>query len=190
MDNKVVTTQLERETVALHMIRYEARTRTIRLATRLTEDQIRRLYRQARLGVTAEKAQRHRGRSPTQALQYTRNLATQLEASILAGVLAKHGMLRGRRDKPWLNNSLHYAQRFCVAYGDYQPLASHEPLNFEQAWHFARSLAARAELYLQRCTRCASHFVRDTTTVLKGQCPFCQLRDQPREQLSERGARL
>jgi hypothetical protein len=177
MENKAVTTQLEREAVAVQMIRLEARTRTIRLATRLTEDQIRRLYRQARLGA-ADKTPRHRGRSPTQALQYTRNLTTQLEASILAGVLAKHGMLRGRRDKPWLSNSVHYAQRFCVAYDDYLPLALQQPLNFEQAWHFARSLAARTELYLQRCARCASHFVRDTATVLKSQCPFCRLREQ------------
>ena len=102
----------------------------------------------------------------------------QLEASILASVLTKHAMLRGRREKPWLSNGLQYARRFCIAYGEYLPLAQQQPLNFEQAWHFARTLAARSELYLQRCVRCASHFVRDTATVLKSQCPFCRLREQ------------
>ena len=177
MNNQAVLVQQQRMATAIQMIRYEARTRTIRLATRLTEDQIRRLYRQARLMGGAE-ATRHRGRSPTQALQYTKNVGAQLEASILASVLTKHAMLRGRREKPWLSNSLHYAQRFCVAYGEYLPLAQQQPLNFEQAWHFARTLAARSELYLQRCARCASHFVRDTSTILHGQCPFCRLREQ------------
>ncbi len=178
MDNQSAIVQQERVAVAAQMIRYEARTRTIRLATRLTEDQIRRLYRQARQAETAATTTRHRGRSPSQALQYTRNAGMQLEASILASVLTKHAMLRGWREKPWLSNGLQYARRFCIAYGEYLPLAQQQPLNFEQAWHFARTLAARSELYLQRCVRCASHFVRDTATVLKSQCPFCRLREQ------------
>ncbi len=156
------------------MLKFEARTRTIRLATHLSEDQIRRLYRQ-----DGAATGRHRGRSPSSALQYTRNFAAQLESSIFSSVLVRHGLFKGRRPKPWLHNSLHYAQRFCDAYAEYLPLAQQEALNFEQAWYFARSLAARGELYLQRCPRCTSHFVRDTATVLKSQCPLCQLRDQP-----------
>ncbi len=178
MNNQSAWLQQERMAVAIEMIRLEARTRTIRLATRLTEDQIRRLYRQARIGGTEVAAARHRGRSPTQALQYTRNLGMQLEASILASVLTKHAMLRGRREKPWLSDGLDYAQRFCKAYSEYRPLALQQPLSFEQAWHFARTLAARTELYLYRCARCASHFVRDASTILKNQCPFCRLREQ------------
>ena len=178
MISQSASVQQERIAVAIEMIRHEARTRTIRLATRLTEDQIRRLYRQARLSGTETANTRHRGRSPTQALQYTRTIGMQLEASILAGVLTKHAMLRGRREKPWLSNSLHYAQRFCAAYGEYRPLAQQQPLSFEQAWHFARTLAARSELYLQPCPRCASHFVRDASTILKNQCPFCHLRER------------
>lgn len=177
MDYQAGATQAEREAVAEQMIRFEARTSTIRQATRLTEDQVRRLYRQVRLTHGAP-AQRHRGRSPTQPQQYTRNLATQMEASILAGTLVKHGLMRGRREKAWLGNALLYAQRFCAAYAEYLPAALQQPLNFEQAWHFALVLGKRTELYLQLCRRCNLHFVRDAATVLKAQCPFCATREQ------------
>jgi hypothetical protein len=164
-----------RVAVAARMLGFEARTRTIRLATRLSDDQIRRLYHQGRVAA----ASRHRGRSPSSVLQYTRSFAAQLESSIFSGVLVKHGLLKGRRPKPWLHNGLQYAQRFCDAYADYLQLAHQEVLSFEQAWFLARALAARGELYLQRCPRCIGYFVRDTSTVLKDQCPLCQLREQP-----------
>lgn len=166
--------EAERFALAMRMLKFEARTRTIRLATQLSEDQIRRLYRSD----DATASSRHRGRSPSSALQYTRNHAAQLESSIFSGVLVKHGLIKGRRPKPWLHNPLQYAQRFCDAYAEYLLMAQQEALSFEQAWYFARSLAARGELYLQHCPRCASYFVRDTSTVLKNQCPLCQLRER------------
>lgn len=167
----------DRFTIATSMIRFEARTRTIRLSTRLTDDQIRRLYRQIkRSGIIT--TTRHRGRSPQQALQFTRNANVQLEASILASVLASHGLLKGHRPKPWLTQSLEYAHRFCVAYGRYLELAINEPLNFEQAWYFARMLAARSELFLQCCKHCNSHFLGDNHTVVKRDCPICKLRER------------
>jgi hypothetical protein len=170
--------ELERTTVALRMIGFEARTRTIRLSTRLTDDQIRRLYRQYCRARPSSTTSRHRGRSPTQALQFTRNAGTLLESSILAGVLTAHGLLKGLRPKPWLANSLQYARRFCEAYATYLDLAERDPLSFEQAWYFARMLAARSELFLQRCKHCGSHYLGDTHTVLKRDCPICKLREK------------
>jgi len=166
--------EAERNAVALRMLKFEARTRTIRLATRLSDEQIRRLYHQAAIAKTTL---RHRGRSPSSVAQFTRNLAVQLESSIISGILIKHGLLKGRRPKPWLHIGVQYAQRFCDAYADYLQIAQ-RALSFEQAWYFARSLAARGELYLQGCGRCTSHFVRDASTVLMNQCPVCQLREQ------------
>jgi hypothetical protein len=178
MDNQTDMAQL-RLAIASQMIRYQARTRTIRLATSLTEDQIRRLYRQARQTGSTTCAQRHRGRSPSQALQYTRSAGAQLEASILASVLAKHALLRSQQDQPWLRDGLQYAQRFCRAFGDYLLLAQQQPpLTFDHTWHLARTLAARNELYLQHCARCDSYFVRDRATVLKSQCPICRLHER------------
>lgn len=170
--------EAERTTVALRMIGFEARTRTIRLSTRLTDDQIRRLYRHYCRTKPNSITSRHRGRSPTQALQFTRNSAAQLESSILASVLTAHGLLKGLRPKPWLSNSLQYARRFCEAYERYLELSEHEPLTFEQAWYFARMLAARSELFLQRCKHCGSHYIGDTHTVVKRECPVCKLREK------------
>ncbi|MGD9841319.1 MAG: hypothetical protein AB7F79_00395 [Steroidobacteraceae bacterium] len=175
MDNQTGIVQLRLE-IATQMICYEARTSTIRLATGLTEDQIRRLYRLARKVGSVTLIQRHRGRSPTRAAQYTRNAGAQLEASILASVLAKHALLRDQYGSR--SRNVYYAQRFCTAYGEYLLLAHQQPLTFEQAWHFAHTLVARRELYLQHCARCASHFVRNNATVLRGQCPFCRLHER------------
>lgn len=174
---------IDRVAVAMQMIRFEARTRTIRLSTKLTDDQIRRLYRQNIHNGTV--STRHRGRSPQQALQYTRNSQTHLESSIFASVLAAHGLLKGMRPKPWLGQSLHYAHRFCIAYARYLQLAMHDPLSFEQAWYFARMLAARSELYLQQCKHCGSHYLGDNHTVLKRDCPVCRCREKMAKDLGE-----
>lgn len=174
MTKSVAASEAERNAVALRMLKFEARTRTIRLATGLSEEQIRRLYHRAAMANTS---QRHRGRSPSSVAQFTRNFVAQLEASIISGVLVKHGLLKGRRPKPWLNIGMHYARLFCAAYAEYLQIA-HQALNFEQAWYFARSLAARGEIYLQNCGRCNSYFVLDLATVLKHPCPVCKLREQ------------
>lgn len=171
-----IVSEAARLAVAMRMLGFEARTRTIRLATHLSDDQIRRLYHQAGLSVASN---RHRGRSPSSATQYTRSMAVQLESSIFSGVLVRHGLLKGRRPRPWLHNGLQYAQRFCDAYADYLHIAQLDRLSFEQAWFLARNLAAHGDLYLQNCPRCTSYFVRDTSTVLKDQCPLCLLREQP-----------
>lgn len=167
--------EAERDAVAMRMLKFEARTRTIRLATGLSEEYIRRLYHHAAIAKTTS---RHRGRSPSSVAQFTRNHATQLESSIISGVLITHGLLKGRRPKPWLHIGLQYARLFCAAYAEYLQLAHGEALNFEQAWYFARCLAARGEIYLQHCARCDSHVVRDSSTVLKHPCPVCKLREQ------------
>jgi len=174
MTKQSAASEAERDATALRMLKFEARTRTIRLATGLSEEQIRRLYHRAAMAKTSN---RHRGRSPSSAGQFTRNHAVQLESSIISGVLIKHGLLKGRRPKPWLNIGVQYAALFCDAYTEYRHIAQ-QPLNFEQAWYFARCLAARGEIYLQHCERCNSHFVRDVNTVLKHQCPVCKLREQ------------
>lgn len=168
------TEEAQRWAVAAYMLKFAARTRTIRLATRLSDDQIRRLFHRSDLAVTTG---RHRGRSPTSATQYTRNHAMQLQASIFASVLITHGLFQGAQPKLWLRDGVQYAQRFCEAYEAYLQMGDRHALSFERAWYFARNLAARRQLYLQRCQRCTSHFVRDTSTVLKHQCPLCQARE-------------
>jgi hypothetical protein len=174
MTTHLPASEAERNAVALRMLKFEARTRTIRLATGLSEEQIRRLYHKALIAKTSN---RHRGRSPSSVAQFTRSHAAQLESSIISGVLIAHGLLKGRRPKPWLNIGMHYAVMFCDAFAEYLHIA-HQALSFEQAWYFARSLAARGEIYLQHCERCNSHFVRDLSTVLKHQCPVCRFREQ------------
>ncbi len=164
----------ERLAVAMRMLRFAARTSTIYQATGLSDEQIRRLYHR---GDLAGVSNRHRGRSPSSASQFTRTLTAQLQSSIFSGALMHHGLIKGRRARPWLDNALQYAARFCDAYTEYLQIAEQDALGFDHAWYLARTLAVPGELYLQRCCRCASHFVRDHGTVLRQHCPFCQLRE-------------
>lgn len=172
-----VTAAMEsgRTELAIRMLQLQARTHTIMSATMLSEDQVRRLYRQYCRGRVAD---RQRGRSPRRIASFLRTLPSRFESSLLAGVLLKHGLIKGRRPKAWLGDPLAYAQRFCQAYTEYLPLAWYAPLSFERAWYFARSLATMTDVSLQHCARCDGHFVRDDTDVRRQFCPLCHVRDQ------------
>lgn len=164
-----------RTEIAIRMIEWRARTRTIMTATGLSEDQVRRLYRQYCRGQVAE---RQRGRSPTLVTAYVRTQAQRYEASLLAGVLLVHGLFVGFKPKAWHGKPLLYAERFCDAYVEYLPLALYPPLGFEQAWYLARNLATLSGVSLKPCRACGAHFVRDDSDVRRQACPFCRQREQ------------
>lgn len=168
--------ELEQITLAVHMLGLNARLRTVRLATRLSSEKARRINARFRQQHSVALSH-HRGRVPTQPLQYMRAGAMQLETSIWAALLLKHGLVRGRRPRPWLEQHIEYGRRFCEAYAEYLQLSRSDTLNFEQAWHFARVLAERDVVRLQRCTACNSVFVRGAARQRR-ECPLCRLRTQ------------
>ena len=84
--------------VAMRFIRLEARTRTIRQWTGLTDDRIRKLYH-AYLQ-SGGRTTRHRGKSPQQAAYFMRTARLRNEASALAGLCCLVGLFERRRGDP------------------------------------------------------------------------------------------
>jgi hypothetical protein len=161
--------------IAIRMLQLQARTQTIMAATRMSEDQVRRLYREYCRGQVAN---RQRGRSPTSTASYLRTLPLCYETSVLASVLLTYGLLKGKRPRAWLTDSLRYAEQFCHAYAQYLELALHEPLGFERAWYFARNLAAMMDVSLKHCPQCGGHYVYNDTDVRRQACSICKVRQQ------------
>ena len=92
--------------LALRLIGHEARTRTIRSWTGLTDDRIRKLYRSYVADAGRRDVRRHRGKSPRQSAFFMRNAGVRREAAGLAtlmcilGLLAARGRKRAGRPRP------------------------------------------------------------------------------------------
>ena len=82
--------------VAVRFIRHEARTRTIRQWTGLTDDRIRKLYHSYLQG--GGRTTRHRGKSPRQAAYFLRTARMRDEASALASLCCLVGLFDGYCD--------------------------------------------------------------------------------------------
>src|SRR4051812_49239099 len=122
--------------IAMQFIRHEARTRTIRLWTGLSDDRIRKLYRSYLQG-GGRGLVRHRGKSPQQAAFFVRTARLRQEASAraalccLAGVLepidgAGHG-----RVGPATALGIGRAAWLCQAYEAYRALLAAPSIGFE-----------------------------------------------------------
>src|SRR5208282_5942809 len=84
--------------VALRFIRHEARTRTIRVWTGLSDDRIRKLYRSYSGQIRGAPLTRHRGKSPQQAGHFTRTARVRQEAALLASLYRLAGALPGQSE--------------------------------------------------------------------------------------------
>ena len=69
--------------LALRMIGHEARTRTIRECTALSDDRIRKLYATYFRGPGSNNVRRRRGKSPRQVGRFVKNPENQLQATVL-----------------------------------------------------------------------------------------------------------
>src|SRR5277367_4883405 len=79
--------------IALRFIRHEARTRTIRTWTGLTDDRIRKLYRFYVNDLSGAGPVRHRGKSPQQVAFFTRSTRARQETALLASLCCLNGVL-------------------------------------------------------------------------------------------------
>src|SRR5271165_6838591 len=84
--------------VALRFIRHEARTRTIRTWTGLSDDRIRKLYRSYSGQLCGVPLTRHRGKSPQQAAHFTRTARARQEAALLASLYRLAGAIPGQTE--------------------------------------------------------------------------------------------
>jgi hypothetical protein len=132
--------------LALRLIRHEARTRTIRSWTGLTDDRIRKLYRSYVADAGRRDVRRRRGKSPRQSAWFMRNAAVE---------------------------QLHWGERFCEAYETFLSLHRQPQISFEHACHLLRSLEKQNEICLDDCEGCGSLLVVMRYAERPKVCEFC-----------------
>src|SRR5210317_2158035 len=80
--------------LALRMIRHEARTRTIRECTGLSDDRIRKLYATYFRNAGGTTIRRRRGKSPRQITRFVKNARNQLQATTLVALYCSGLLVR------------------------------------------------------------------------------------------------
>ena len=165
--------------LALRMIRHEARTRTIRECTGLSDDRIRKLYSTYFRNAGHASVRRRRGKSPRQIGRFVKNADHQLQATTLVALYCIGLLLRidagGKVHACWPRPDVEFGHRVCRAFETY--LLVHEPplLSFEWAWNLLHSISYNDELYLAQCKPCKSLYVQDAYALDYKTCPTCEI---------------
>lgn len=163
--------------LALRMIGHEARTRTIRECTGLSDDRIRKLYGTYFRDRGGFRVRRRRGKSPQQVAYFVKSPQNQLEATTLVALFCTSLLLRvdaGRRlHACWPRPDVEYGHRVCRAYETYRLLHAEAALSFEWAWNLLQNVSKNDELYLAACAGCGSPYVQDSYALDTATCPSC-----------------
>ena len=161
--------------VALRLIHHEARTRTIRQWTGLSDDRIRKLYRSYLSGDQGVRVRRRRGQSPHQAAFFTGSARLRQQSDLLASLCCLVGMLSGRRvaDAPRLNPGIHQAQLLCQAFESFGAFVGEARISFEHAAFLVDALANGQELTLAHCRGCGAMVISDRGTLREPRCAVC-----------------
>jgi hypothetical protein len=159
--------------VALRFIRHEARTRTIRTWTGLTDDRIRKLYHSYLCAVPDHVPNRHRGKSPRQPAFFTRTLRARREAALLASLCRLLGVLPMPRPATPPQPGIGRGELLCHAYEAYQHLVPHPVISFEHTVLLVNALVAGEQLTLVHCGECAALMVADRITLRPPRCTQC-----------------
>lgn len=177
-DNRYASEKQQFE-LALRMIGHEARTRTIRLCTGLSDDRIRKVYTTYFRNTDNRSVRRRRGKSPRQIALYVKNPRNQLEAMTLIALYCAGLLLRVDRDNAvhacWPRPDVEYGHRVCRAYETYVLLHPKPVLTFEWAWNLLCRIGRNDELCLADCRRCRSRYLRDAYALDERICPSCAL---------------
>lgn len=165
--------------LALRMIRHEARTRTIRECTGLSDDRIRKLYTTYFRNTGATDVRRRRGKSPRQVARFVKNPQNQLQATTLVALYCSGLLLRvDARNKVspcWPRPDVEFGHRVCRAYETYLLLHENAALSFEWAWNLLHNISYNDELYLAECKGCLTRYVQDAYALDHKTCPSCEI---------------
>ncbi len=165
--------------LALRMIGHEARTRTIRECTGLSDDRIRKLYSTYFRNAGREGIKRRRGKSPRQVQHYVKSPANQLQATTLVALYCAGLLLRVDDDDSvhccWPRPDVDFGHRLCRAYETYLVLHEEAQLSFEWAWNLLHCIAWNDELYLAACDHCDARYVQDAYALDNRTCPACDI---------------
>jgi hypothetical protein len=163
--------------LALRFLRHQARTRTIRAWTGLSDDRIRKLYR-SYMSHARRALPRHRGKSPHQVAYFTRSLRLQEESALLASVLTLLGVVA--EDAGGGLPPLGRGELMCQAFEAYRLLLPAAQISFEHAVFLARALSRGDQLYLGGCSECGAVLVSERFPLRARRCALCAGGLQPR----------
>jgi hypothetical protein len=165
--------------LALRMIQHEARTRTIRECTGLSDDRIRKLYSTYFRNAGAVSIKRRRGKSPRQIGRFVKNPQNQLQATTLVALFSAGLLVRIDQDDfvhpCWPRPDVEFGHRLCRAYETYLMLHKDPQLSFEWAWNLLQCISYNDELYLATCKLCTALYVQDAYALDQGSCPACDI---------------
>jgi len=168
--------------VAMHFIQHEARTRTIRLWTGLTDDRIRKLYRSYH-AVAGPRPARPRGRSPQQSGFFLRTARLREHSAALASLCSLVGLLgepqatgahgAAAADQPAAAAGIARAALLCHAYDAYRHYVHDPAISFEHAVLLLARLQRGVELRLSCCRGCGALRVGDAFGLRPPRCTLC-----------------
>ncbi len=166
--------------LTLDLIRFEARTRTIRECTGLSDDRIRKIYARYFDSTGPQAIKRRRGKSPCRVAHFTCNARAQHEATTLFYVFCAMGLLRisatGHAVARWPEPGLELGRRLCQSYQLYCAIFKNPRYNFEWSWALLRSVSQGEFMALGRCKECQIHYVLDRYAINLRHCPGCEIR--------------
>lgn len=182
-DNRYASERSQFE-LALRMIGHEARTRTIRDCTGLSDDRIRKIYTTYFRDTGNVAIRRRRGKSPQQVGPFVKNSTNRLEATTLVALYCASLLLRldasNRIHACWPRPDVEYGHRVCRAFETYRLLHPHPRLSFEWAWSLLQHVSKNDELYLATCAACRSTYVQDAYALDHKTCPSCEIAQRKR----------
>ena len=165
--------------LALRMIGHEARTKTIRDCTGLSDDRIRKLYTTYFKNSGRSEVRRRRGKSPRQIARFVNNPGNQLQATTLVALFCVGLLVRvdeqNKVHSCWPRPDVEFGHRVCRAYENYLLLHDEPLLNFEWTWNLLQSIAWNDELYLAVCRGCRTRYVQDAYALDLKTCPACEI---------------
>jgi hypothetical protein len=162
--------------LALRFIQHEARTRTIRTWTGLTDDRIRKLYRSYVAEDSATTLTRHRGKSPQQTSFFVRSPLMRQESAVLASVCVLLGVLPSSQvpDAQRFLPGMQRGEALCEAFETYACLVPAARISFEHAVFLVVALARGDELRAGPCADCTGLIVLDRYTPTMRRCLACE----------------
>ncbi len=170
------TRDRQRFDLAMRLIHHEARTRTIRQWTGLSDDRIRKLYRSYVHDQEVRPVRRHRGKSPRQAAFFFRSPDHHFHAAQLSSLYLLYGLLCGNFigvESRYRVGSLESGALLCEAYEAYLELHAPARISFEHAWFLLLALARHDELALSRCEFCGGMKLCDLLARRRYPCVNC-----------------
>jgi hypothetical protein len=158
--------------IAYRLIALEARTRTIRIATQLSDDRIRRMYRDYFAALGGNLVRRRRGKSPRQMSYFRRSLEHGQQTALLGSLLRRCSLIG--RYPTGFRPALEAVGHFCDAYETYLGLWPGAQISFEHAWHLWQVFCRNDEFVLATCPDCDSLWLQDTLEIVPYNCPACR----------------